>query len=215
MPNDNYILISLDDEKSKSIAEVLSSKTSKKIINYLAETKEASQKDLSDALKIPMNTMEYNIKKLLASGFIQKRKNFFWSKKGKKIIMYELSKKSIIISHKKSVSEKVKSILPAFILTGVGTFVAWVYGRLTASTDYIGNGVRQAATTANDAVYAIEDVAVQGGAKLMEVSPGISSPSIQPTDLIPIAHVTPFWLWFLIGSLVAITIVSLVNWKKL
>jgi len=202
MTEDNYILVSLDDEKSKSIAEVLGSKTSKKIILHLSETKEASQKDLSDALKIPLNTIEYNIKKLLSSGFIQKRKNFFWSKKGKKIIMYELSKKSVIISHKKSVSSKIKSILPAFILTAAGSFALWVYGRITSLPQTISRNM----PNVEDAVYALEESATQAGSK----APGTISPE---TLLTPIG--TPIWLWFLIGSLIAILIISLVNWKKL
>ena len=74
---DKFIMVSLDDEKSKAVAEVLSSKTCKSIIGYLAENKEASEKDLSDKLNIPLNTIEYNLKKLIESGFVQKRKNFF------------------------------------------------------------------------------------------------------------------------------------------
>ena len=122
MEENHFMLVSLEDSKSKSISEVLGSKTCKKVIGYLSERKEASQQDLSNALSIPMNTLDYNIKKLLDSGFIQKRKNFFWSKKGKKIVMYELSNKSIVISPKKSSSQKFNSILPAFILTAAGTF---------------------------------------------------------------------------------------------
>lgn len=191
----NYMLISLNDEKSKAISEVLGSSTCKKIINYLAETKESSQKDLSVALKIPMNTVEYNINKLLSSGFIQKRKNFFWSKKGKKIVMYELSNKSIIISHKKSVSEKIKSILPAFILTVAGTFAVGVYEKIKSAPQTLQNAI----PSVEDSVYKI--ASESGG-------------TIQPSDLItPIG--TPVWLWFLIGSLIAIFIISILNWRKL
>jgi len=192
----NYMLISLDDEpdKAKAIAEVLSSKTSKKIISHLSQNKEASQKDLSDELKIPLNTIEYNIKKLLKAGFIQKRKNFFWSKKGKKIIMYELSKKSIIISHKKSVPEKIKSIVPAFILTAVGTFAVWTYQKIKSVPETISEDLSKT----NDGFLALEG----------------SARNISPQDLIaPIG--TPLWLWFLIGSLIAIFIISIVNWRKL
>ena len=191
-----YMLISLDDEKSKAISEVLGSSTCKKMINHLAENKEASQKDLSDALKIPMNTIEYNIKKLLDSGFIQKRKNFFWSKKGKKIIMYELSNKSIIISHKKSVYNKIKSITPAFILTAVGTFSLWVYQRINSLSNITRNSV------VDDTLY-----------KVATESAG-SSFSTPPEALItPIG--TPLWLWFLVGALIAIFVISIVNWRKL
>jgi DNA-binding MarR family transcriptional regulator len=62
----------------------LGSRTCKKIIAYLSERKEASQKDLSDALNIPMNTLDYNIKKLIESGFIQKRRNSSGVKKVKR-----------------------------------------------------------------------------------------------------------------------------------
>jgi len=191
---DNFILVSLNDEKSKSIAEVIGSKTCKKIINYLAETKEASQKDLSTALKIPLNTIEYNIKKLLDSGFIQKAKNFFWSKKGKKIIMYKLSKKSVIISHKKSNINKFKSILPAFILTAAGTFAVWVYEKLSSVPQ----------TLNQKYIPAIEE-------SLRKATSFVESPA---SDLSVISNM-PLWIWFLAGSLIAITIISIVNWRKL
>lgn len=194
MEKDNYLLVSLDDEKSKSIAEVIGSKTCKKIINYLSETKEASQKDLSVELKVPLNTIEYNIKKLLETGFIKKTKNFFWSKKGKKIVMYELSKKSVIISQDKKISNKIKSILPAFILSAAGTFAVWVYEQ----TQTISQTLEENTLANYDMVYGIEK--------------SISTTSPQIIDL---SQTTPLWVWFLIGSLIAITIISIVNWRKL
>lgn len=192
MEKDNYLLVSLDDEKSKSIAEVIGNKTCKRIINYLVDTKEASQKDLSVKLKIPLNTVEYNIKKLLDAGFIRKTKNFFWSKKGKKIIMYELSKKSIVISHDKKISSKVKSILPAFILTVAGTFAVWVYEKTQVP-------LTKSAT--DDALYWAEETIAQASTRV----------SGEITNLVQI----PVWIWFLMGSLIAITIISIVNWRKL
>lgn len=193
MEKENYLLISLDDEKSKTIAEVIGSKTCKKIINYLSETKEASQKDLSIELKIPLNTVEYNIKKLLDAGFIRKTKNFFWSKKGKKIIMYELSKKSVVISQDKKISNKIKSILPAFILTAAGTFAIWTYEKVLSVPQTL-----QQNFAGEDMVYGIEK-------SISAVSPQISN----------LSQTTPLWIWFLFGSLIAITIISIINWRKL
>ena len=66
----NFLLISLDDEKSKSIAEVLSSKICKEIINLLAQN-ELSEKDISERLNSPINTIEYNLKKLLKAELIE------------------------------------------------------------------------------------------------------------------------------------------------
>jgi len=117
MTDDKFILMGLDDEKSGHIAEVLKNKTCKKILNFLAERREASEKDISDGLKIPINTAEYNLKKLIKSGFVDKTKNFFWSVKGKKIPMYKLARKHIIISpSKKPNLNYIKSILPAIVM---------------------------------------------------------------------------------------------------
>ena len=100
----------MNDEKSKTLAGVLGNKTCKKIIDFLITKNEASEKDIANALNIPINTAEYNLKKLVDSGLIQRAKNFFWSKKGKKIPLYRLSNKSIIISPKSSnIGSKIKS----------------------------------------------------------------------------------------------------------
>lgn len=183
----NYMLVSLDDEKSKNIAEIVSSKTSRKIINYLAG-KEASQKDLSDALNVPLNTIEYNIKKLLSSGFIEKAKNFFWSKKGKKIVMYKLSNKSIIISPKKSSLDKIKSILPAFILTIAGTIAIAVYEKIKTGPQLM---------KTEEVLYSASEIARDSSM----------------SNLISVPF--PLWGWFLAGALLAITIISIINWRKL
>ncbi len=192
MDENKFMLVSMEDETSKSVAEVLGSKTCKKIINYLSE-KEASQKDLSDALGIPMNTLDYNIKKLLDSGFIQKKKNFFWSKKGKKIIMYELSNKSIIISPKKSTGEKIKSILPAIILTAVGTFAIGVFEKINFASRNL-----QTPQSMSDASFGVEMVS-----KIPET----------PTMITP--QTFPLWGWFLLGSIISILIIAIINWRKL
>jgi predicted transcriptional regulator len=211
-----YIMVSLEDERSKSVAEVLGSKTCKKVIGYLAEIKEASQKDISEALKIPMNTLDYNMKKLLESGFIQKRKNFFWSKKGKKIAMYEISNKSIIIkpSNFRTAGDKIKSLVPAFLITAAGTFAAWVYEKIVYS-----NPIQTVKTSGETLVYS----ATAGNAqKIGEVAMN----TVAPTAAQNITDITagsgiysmigmPLWAWFMLGALLGIFILSIVNWRKL
>lgn len=200
------MLISLEDSKSKAISEVLGSKTCKKIITYLSEKKEASQKDLSDSLNIPMNTLDYNIKKLLESGFIQKRKNFFWSKKGKKIIMYELSNKSIVISPKKSPSQKVKSILPAFILMIAGTFAVWVYEKIKYATEYSRQNILSPAMDSSEEILS----------KGMEGASGSISAAVDNSvNYIMTQHPTQIWAWFLAGALLMVFVISIINWRKL
>ena len=116
MTDDKFILMGLDDDNAKNVAEVLKSKTAKKILDYLSETKEASEKDIADKLQLPINTIEYNLKKLISAGFVKKSSNFFWSVKGKKIPMYTLAKKHIIIGAKKPTMNILKSILPLLII---------------------------------------------------------------------------------------------------
>jgi len=115
--DDKYILLGMGDERSKHVAEVLGNKTCKKILDFLSETNEASEKDISDGLGIPLNTVEYNLNKLKKSGLVISSKNFFWSRKGKKIPMYKLAKKHIIISPSKKPSlTALKAILPILLI---------------------------------------------------------------------------------------------------
>ncbi len=121
MKENKFILMGLDDSRSKDIAEVLGNKTCKKIIEHLAETREASEKDISDALGIPINTVEYNLNKLVKTGLVERSKNFFWSRKGRKINMFKLAKKHIVISPKpKRVDMKeLRTILPVILIAVV------------------------------------------------------------------------------------------------
>ncbi|MBT3397979.1 helix-turn-helix domain-containing protein [archaeon] len=126
---DKFILMDLDDDRSKHLAGVLQNKTCKKILDFLADEKEASENDIAQALSVPINTVEYNLKKLISAGLVEKVKNFFWSVKGKKIKMYKLAKKHIIISPKKSKpsANLLRGILPVaaviLILLGAVLFL--------------------------------------------------------------------------------------------
>jgi inhibitor of cysteine peptidase len=114
--DDKFILMDLNDERSAKIAEVLKNKTCKKIIDYLGEVKEASEKEISDATGVAMNTVGYNIKNLMKVGLVEKTHNFFWSVKGRKINLYKLAKKHIVISPtKKPNLSYLKSILPVIV----------------------------------------------------------------------------------------------------
>jgi len=126
--DDKFILMGLNDDKAGHIAEVLKNKTCKRVLDYLADVKEASEKDIADALSIPINTVEYNLKKLVKSGLVEKTKNFFWSVKGKKIPMYKLARKHIIISpNKKPNINYIKSILPVIILAVFAIFLVSLF----------------------------------------------------------------------------------------
>jgi predicted ArsR family transcriptional regulator len=188
MEENKYLLISLEDEKAKHLAEVLSSKTAKKIINLLAEESELSEKDISDKLEIPINTVEYNLKKLLQANIIEKTKKFFWSPKGRKIDLYQLSNKSIIIAPKGADISKFKSLLPAFIVAGIGTIGIKIF-----------TGSEKVLQTAK-LEYVAQDTLLEAAPRAMD-----SSASIIQT--------LPAWAWFLTGSLIIILIFYLTKLK--
>lgn len=188
-----FILVSIDDKRSKKIAEVLGNKTSKKIIDILAENSELSEKDISDSLNLPLNTIEYNLKKLLSSEMVEKTKNFFWSEKGKRIPMYRLSGKSIIISPKSSkISSKIKSLLPAVLVSGIGAFII----KILFSEPKFMQDVSEEAMLFS-AQKSSEITVIPSGGSF------ISLYSFQP------------WMWFLAGSLLIIAIFASFNWRKL
>ncbi len=99
---EKHIMFSINDDRIKELSEALSNPSCKKIINILSE-KELTETDIARELKIPLNTVDYNIKKLIATGLIEKTSHF-WSIRGKKMPVYRVSNKQIIISPKKSVS---------------------------------------------------------------------------------------------------------------
>ena len=121
MNENNYVLLSLGDEKSKHISQSISNKSARKILAYLSNRKDASETEISEKLKIKLTTVHYNLQNLKKSGLIE-RKHFKWSPKGNKIYFYSLANKFIVIAPKKSsFQEALKKILPvALVATTAG-----------------------------------------------------------------------------------------------
>jgi DNA-binding transcriptional ArsR family regulator len=188
MPDKKYILISMEDDGAKKIAEILRNKTCKKIIDLLAE-KESSEKEISEKLNIPINTAEYNLKKLLDSELIEKTKDFFWSKKGKKIPVYKLSNKSIIISPKRKISSSIKSILPVAILTGIAALI-----------------IRQLTLPS---IIRAKDFNVPSAVETL------SGASAHVNESLPFLQQIPVWIWFVVGACFAIMVFQLLNLRKI
>ena len=112
---ETIINIDIDDPRSSEIAEILSNKTCKKILSLIAE-EELTETDISNKLNIPLNTVDYNTKKLINAGLIETTSHF-WSIKGKKMPTYKISKKKIIISPKSFASKNL--LLPLISSLGV------------------------------------------------------------------------------------------------
>ena len=115
MVDETTINISLNDENSKNIIEVLGNETCKKILNLLAE-KEYTETEISEKLNIPLNTVDYNTKKLIKAGLIESSSHW-WSAKGKKMPSYKVANKQIVISPRKFSSRVL--LLPSLIFGGI------------------------------------------------------------------------------------------------
>src|SRR3990167_645010 len=193
------IVFDLDDQRISNLADVISNKTSKKILNYLAE-KESSETEISIDLKLPANTVNYNIKKLLETGLIEKTKNHFWSVKGKKILIYRVANKKIVISPKSS--SVLTSILGSLVVTGLIAIGIKSYAQVQ-STNVL--------NYAQDAVVseAGKEMAVAGS------SAGMVAPEIIPRTFEVASQMPEVWIWFLFGGIVALIIFMILTWRKL
>lgn len=139
MAEEKFVLVSLEDERTGELAIALSNKTCKMILDLLAE-KELSETEISKSLSIPLNTAEYNIKKLVKAGLIEEKKHFF-SVKGKRIPVYKISNKHIVISPKKTSFSKLKTSLPVVIIAGIFTgFILWMQKSMSFVQDNIRQG---------------------------------------------------------------------------
>jgi DNA-binding transcriptional ArsR family regulator len=143
MVSEKYLSFDINDERTGKIAEVLANKTCKKILNLLAE-EELSAGDISKRLKIAANTLEYNLKNLVDSGLVEKSQKFFWSVKGKRIVLYKVANKKIIISPKSKVSGILTSVLAGGLLVGgMKVFVNYLAGKTVYNSGFQTNFVQK------------------------------------------------------------------------
>lgn len=194
-----FLLINLDEDKTKKLAEVISSDTSRKILNYLAD-REATESALAEGLKIPLSTVHYHLQKL-QEGNLVTVEEFHYSKKGREVNHYKLANKYIIIAPKetKGLKSKLKSILPLIgIIFGISVIIEFVqrfgagFGR---AATFGAEKTLQAAPEAADEAMMLANTAVQ-----------------TPVTTLPLwAHIG---FWFLIGGLSAIILYLLIDYIR-
>ncbi|MCK4589821.1 MAG: helix-turn-helix domain-containing protein [Nanoarchaeota archaeon] len=193
----NFLLVNLDEEKTKKLAEIISSTTSRKILNYLAD-KEATESELSKELKLPLSTVHYHLQKLVEGNLVVVEE-FHYSKKGREVNHYKLANKYIIIAPKetKGLKSKLKSILPLIgIIAGISVIIEFVQ-RSTLSFGRV-------------ATLGAEKV-IMGAADEAAETAFIAPTTVQST--LPLwAHIG---FWFLIGGLATIVLYLIIDyfWK--
>ncbi|MDO8656304.1 MAG: helix-turn-helix domain-containing protein [Nanoarchaeota archaeon] len=127
MSKSNFLLVDLNEPKVKKLAETITSETSRKILNHLAE-KEDTEQNISKVLAMPISTVHYHLQKLQEAELV-KVDEYHYSPKGREVNHYKLANKYIIIAPQKvaGLREKLKGILPVgLIILGVSAVIEFV-----------------------------------------------------------------------------------------
>jgi len=201
MVNEKFVLMNLADPKSKDLAQVISSDTARKILNLLSE-KQYAETDIAKKLKMPLSTVHYNVKALLNSNVIE-IKDFLWSEKGKKINIYTLANKLIIIATKEKDQdkflEKIKEIIPAVIVGFIGTVSLWVYQIINKSPV---NGPEKGLQLMQNSEHAVSTLSLETATAMEDHALTSQIMGIQPN----------YAMWFGLGTLTIILLYVLWLW---
>jgi len=190
--NNNFLLISLDEKKSKKIAEAINNDTGRKILDQLSK-KESTESDLAKDLNIPISTIHYNLKQLMEANLVIVDE-FHYSKKGKEINHYKLANKYIIIAPKQTDNkfmEALQKILPLTIITAVvgGLLTAF---RFISSRPATQTFAKSAATETAPRLMTVSSEAAGAAPQALNISrPFLQSEAIS---------------WFFIGALSIIVV---------
>ncbi|HLD12950.1 MAG TPA: helix-turn-helix domain-containing protein [Candidatus Nanoarchaeia archaeon] len=186
---EKFLLVNLEEENTKKLADVLANSTARKLLNYLSTVEDASESELANKLKLPLTTVHYNLQNLKKTGLVE-APAFTWSQKGRPIDRYTIAKKSIIISPKGVTinKEKMRRILGVGIISGIGaTLAGYIMQHYPTTT--------------------IEQPVMM--AKFAETTAlAITTPPTEPKT----------WLFytalFCIGTFVTMVLYTLFNWKE-
>ena len=122
MPKEPFLLLSLQEEQAKRLAQVISNDTSRKILDYLARQKDATETQMAKELHLPLSTIHYNIQQLLQGRLIE-AEEFHYSPKGKEVNHYRLANRYIIIAPAATFGfrQRLRSVIPALLLALAST----------------------------------------------------------------------------------------------
>jgi len=190
MAKSNFLLVDLNEPKTKKLAETITSDTSRKILNHLAE-KDESEANIAKMLNLPISTVHYHLQKLQEANLITAQE-FHYSQKGREVLHYKLANKYIIIApkHVSGLKEKLKGILPAILaVLGISAVIKIV------------QPFSQTVSVMETAESFAVDAAPEMAMKIAQEAPVV-------TTQLDIA------LWFLVGSLAALLIYFLIELIK-
>ncbi len=181
MAKAKFLLVDLNEPRTKKLAETITSDTSRKILNHLAE-QEDSEARIATTLSIPISTVHYHLQKLQEAHLVTVEQ-FHYSPKGREVYHYKLANKYIIIAPGKveGLKEKLKGILP------VGLIILGISGIIKLIQVFSGRA----------GVVATSTRAAASQEVLAEAAPRLAQQAVENPDIA---------LWFLIGGVVTIVL---------
>ena len=225
MAKKSFLLVSLKESKAKKIAEVISNKTCRKILDYLAERKDATESEIAKQLSIPISTVHYNMKALVEARLV-KSDEYHYSEKGKEVSHYRLANQYVIIApegEKHLIREKLKSIIPTALIMGL------VAGVIKIFSSGLGTAKMAAAPTMFRAMEAgvAEEAAYTGAKMAADEAVAAAAPEVMDNaaQAVPPAaqhvlerapeftsHVPEIALWFFIGAVAGVAVYLIVDY---
>ena len=213
MAKEKFLMVSLEDNQAKQLAEVLSNDTSRKIINYLSEHEDVTETHLAEILNIPLPTVHYNLQKLKEAQLVGVEE-FHYSKIGKEVNHYKLANKYVIITPKpvKGIKTQLRHILPAVLgIAGVSAILYLVKSRFVSYTQPV---MESAKSIAVERAAEAAETAAGPASFAMQSAQDAASEALQKT--VQYGSEPNIALWFLIGGLSALAIYIAINliWRS-
>ncbi len=204
-----FLLLSLEEEKAKKLASVISSEMSRKILDMLAE-KEATESEIARELGMPISTVHYDLKQLVGAGLV-KADEFHYSEKGKEVNHYSLANKYIIIApkHTEGISIKLKRILPVFAIVAATGAIIQFFSSIHQQSGELAGQI-QTVITSPENMPLLQKSAEMGKSLAESAAMGSGNSANNTTQLIQYvtvpAQAPNIAMWFAVGALFALIV---------
>lgn len=209
MADQSFLLVSLEGQKSKKLAEVIKNDTCRTILEALSK-KEMTETELASSLGLPMSTVHYNLKNLVEAQLVV-AEEYHYSTRGKEILHYKLANKLIIIAPKEEQAFKVTELLKKYfpVFGGIVAIGAIIDAfRLSLFSGVFGASSSMAKSVAMEQAAAAQEVAFED-ARLIA-----ASASETVVETVAASGPSPITGWFAGGALLALLIIFAIEFLK-
>jgi len=235
MAKKSFLLVSLNENKAKKLAEVISNNTCRKILDFMSEKKDVTESELSKELSIPISTVHYNMQALLEARLV-KSDEYHYSEKGKEVCHYRLANQYVIIApegEKELIREKLKSIIPTALIMGAAAAIIKIFSGSFGSVQNAAAPMMMKAAYDSDVGAALPTAApaaeplIQATRAMADEAVAESAPMIEEqavevvTQRVPEAvnyvqqttsNAPEIALWFFIGAVAGVTVYLVVDY---